>query len=654
MNPLATIQEAAARTATRRRWLSGWEGLWKGFIVGAALYTLALAVWKLVPISYDWVTGAGVLGLLCIPGGFFLGFHRKITVEEAARWLDQKQGLKERLSTALEFGGKAPSEEVVNSTWHQLVVADANAAAASVDPKALLPLRLPSRSRWVAATLAVAATLGFLPEFRTKAHVQDKKQAEVIKEVGTQLQAISKRTLTNRPPAMEPARKALEDLKELGTRLQSAKLTREEALKDISKATDQMKQDALNLAKNPVLRKMEQAARSPSGQNEQGKSAMQKQMDSLQKQMANRDATEDKAESLKRDMDKLKEAAKGLSGDNSAKAQEARKQVEQMAAQLASKAESMGMPMPDLDEAAKALSQAQVEQFLKNLDAASQDLDKMADLSRMMSQLQKQMEKTGKDLPEQLKNGQAEAAIASLQKMIEALKRGDPTPEQIKKLSDELSRSVKPAEPYGSAAEHLQKALSAAQKGGEANRKSAADSLAAAQKELKDLLDQLNDAQSMMASLENLKRAQMAVGNCQSWGQCKNPSISKKSGKSRRAGKGVGQWSDSTAWDQPEELSDLWDNSGVERPDMAGKGHTERDTTLPDTLSPTKIKGQMQPGGSMPSITLKGLSIKGDSKVAYTEAVAAAQSEAQAAINQEQVPKAYRGAVRDYFDDLKK
>jgi hypothetical protein len=312
------------------------------------------------------------------------------------------------------------------------------------------------------------------------------------------------------------------------------------------------------------------------------------------------------------------------------------------------------MPMPDLDEAAKALSQAQVEQFLKNLDAASQDLDKMADLSRMMSQLQKQMEKTGKDLPEQLKSGQAEAAIASLQKMIEALKRGELTPEQMKKLSDELSRSVKPAEPYGSAAEHLQKALSAAQKAGEANRKSAADSLAAAQKELKDLLDQLNDAQSMMASLENLKRAQMAVGNCQSWGQCKNPNMSKKSGKSKRAGKGVGQWSESTAWDQPEELTDLWDNSGVEHPDVAGKGHTERDTTLPDTLSPTKIKGQMQPGGSMPSITLKGLSIKGDSKVAYTEAVAAAQSEAQAAINQEQVPKAYRGAVRDYFDDLKK
>jgi hypothetical protein len=37
-----------------------------------------------------------------------------------------------------------------------------------------------------------------------------------------------------------------------------------------------------------------------------------------------------------------------------------------------------------------------------------------------------------------------------------------------------------------------------------------------------------------------------------------------------------------------------------------------------------------------------------------SEAVVAAQSDAQSALSQEQVPRAYQGAVRDYFDDLKK
>ena len=36
------------------------------------------------------------------------------------------------------------------------------------------------------------------------------------------------------------------------------------------------------------------------------------------------------------------------------------------------------------------------------------------------------------------------------------------------------------------------------------------------------------------------------------------------------------------------------------------------------------------------------------------EAAAAAQQEAQNALNQDQVPRAYQNAVRDYFDDLKK
>jgi hypothetical protein len=74
---------------------------------------------------------------------------------------------------------------------------------------------------------------------------------------------------------------------------------------------------------------------------------------------------------------------------------------------------------------------------------------------------------------------------------------------------------------------------------------------------------------------------------------------------------------------------------------------------LNDALTPTKVRGQISPGGPMPSITLKGVNIRGQSRVDYEEVVAAAQSEAQSALSQDEVPRAYRGAVRDYFDDLK-
>jgi hypothetical protein len=39
--------------------------------------------------------------------------------------------------------------------------------------------------------------------------------------------------------------------------------------------------------------------------------------------------------------------------------------------------------------------------------------------------------------------------------------------------------------------------------------------------------------------------------------------------------------------------------------------------------------------------------------VAYQQAAATAQSDAQSALNQDEVPRAYQGAVRNYFDDIK-
>jgi hypothetical protein len=121
-----------------------------------------------------------------------------------------------------------------------------------------------------------------------------------------------------------------------------------------------------------------------------------------------------------------------------------------------------------------------------------------------------------------------------------------------------------------------------------------------------------------------------------------------------RPGSGVGTWADEkSGWMYDGQWSDRWDNSGIVRPDQDPRGLTDRgDNGLNDALKPTKVKGQFSPGGQMPSITLKGVSIKGQSKVAFEDAATAAQSDAQSALSQEKVPRAYQGAVKDYFDDI--
>jgi hypothetical protein len=304
--------------------------------------------------------------------------------------------------------------------------------------------------------------------------------------------------------------------------------------------------------------------------------------------------------------------------------------------------------MPSLEAAAQALSEAQVEHFLKDLKTADMDLNKMAAMSQALAEMKKQAAETvGKDLAEQLKNGQVEAAVRSLETIRKELAQGRMTPQH----AAEVSKALAPAKPYGKVPEKLQKALDQMKDGKPGDGEKA---LAEAQKELKELMDQLADAQAMEAAMASLQQAQMSIGNGMLWSDCNKPGGIPGSGSKSKGGKGVGTWASSSAWSLPDQIDDLWDNSGVKRPDQAGKGQTDRDSNLPQGLVPTKIKGSMQPGGAMPSVTIKGLSLKGTSKVTYSEAVAAAQVDAQAALSQDQVPKAYQNSVRDYFDDLKK
>jgi hypothetical protein len=301
-----------------------------------------------------------------------------------------------------------------------------------------------------------------------------------------------------------------------------------------------------------------------------------------------------------------------------------------------------------LDEAIQALAGGDIDKMLRDLDAAFLDLEKMSQMARAMRDLQQQLAELGKDLAEQLEKGQGLLAYATLKRMIKALEQADLPEGQLQDILDEVTQAVAPGLEYGQLGEFLRQATQEMQRG---ERPAAAQSLAKAADELKRLMDQMSDCQGLLAALECLKTGQMCVGNSMGWGLCKSGRPGFKPGG--RPGRGVGTWADDELWMDPEN-SGLWDNSGIERPDLDPRGFTDRgEGQLNDALTPTKVRGQISPGGPMPSITLKGVNIRGQSRVDYEETVAAAQSEAQSALSQDQVPRAYRGAVRDYFDDLK-
>ena len=315
--------------------------------------------------------------------------------------------------------------------------------------------------------------------------------------------------MERRTPALEPTQKALDSVKELGDQLAKVSLNRAEALHDLASATEKLKDQTKDLAKDPALRKLEQAARSPTGRSSSANADLQKQIDSMQKQLGNPNATPDALDKLQKELQKLQQAAAGLPGNDSA-GQQQKEQMSQSLADLAKKAQELGLSLPSLEEAIQALENSQIDQFLKDLKVTEMDLEKMQAMAKAMQQLQMQQAQIGKDLAEQLDKGQAEAAMQTLQKMIDQLKKGNLTEDPLKKMLEEVDKAVKPGSQYGKVGEFLKQAVGKMQN---TDKPGAARSLADASDELKRLLDQLGDAQSLMASLDSLQKAQMCIGN---------------------------------------------------------------------------------------------------------------------------------------------
>lgn len=619
---------------------------------------IALAVFKLFPIPPVTLRIAGIAALGCALLGLVIGYWKRPSLIETARWVDDRRQFKERLSTALEC-----SQQPWPGQWGSLILQDAARHAERVNPRELVPFQMPHVLRWALLVLVLGIGLGLVPEYRTETFKKEQEDAAHIKEVGQKLAELTRRNLEQRAVMLPPTQQAMEEVVQLGDTMDKVKLSRGDALRKLTSAAERLREEARNLADRPVMKSLEKAARESSGPAATPE-AMQRQMDALQKSLGQSANDASKLEDLQQKLQQLRKEAAGMPREDTASAQSARQQMAQALAELSREANEMGVSLPDLEEAQTALRNNQTDLFLREMQMAQYDLEKLQSMARALQQLQQQAAKVGKDLAEQLENGQAQAAQQTLQNMISQLQQAKLSPEQVERIMKEVTEAVDPAGDYGKVAEHLRQAARQLQQGQKAE---AAQSLAEAKKELAKLMQQMADAQALQEAMEALERAQMAIASGKSWEECKGGYCaqcggagcglcrgkSMQWGHGGKPGYGVGTWADESGWTfNPGQQAPV-DNSGIARPDMASRGHVDRPEALNENLNPTKIRGQMSPGKSMPSISLKGVHIKGESNVKFEEAAAAAQEDAQSAVNQDKVPRPYLNSVRDYFDDLK-
>lgn len=667
MSELQVIHSALERAGQRRRRASALRGLWQGLFVGAIFSLILVILWHF-PLGWpSWLHWAAVAAPFpCMLAGLLIGGWRKPALDEVARWVDGRKHLQERLSTALEVSA-APKGDA----WRGLVVTDAAEHAKLLDIRSLLPFHLPNVTRWALALLALAVGLGFVPEYQTKHTLQRARETAHINEIGRRLAELTRRNLTNRPPVFEQTEKTVESVAQTAERWMDHGLTRNDALKDLANAAQKVKDQFNNLAQKDAalknLKRYDDSQRTAGANDPHLAAQMQQKIDELQKQLGS--ASSNNLSQVQTNLSHLQQAAQALADKGENATQGDRQQLSNSLQALGAEMQQMGLSLPQLEAAMQALATNSPGLAMNDLKAATTDLQKMQQMVKNLQQLQQDMQQMGKNLAEQLQNGQPQAAQQTLQKMAQQLQTGGLTPQQFQQVMNDVANAVDPAKDYGTVSDQLRQALqqmkdaanqmqngqNGQQPGQNSAQGQAAQSLQAAADQLGNLMQQMaGDAQSLQAELAALGQASSAISSGQGWNAARGGAgHGRGTGKGGKPGSGVGDWGDDNArWDG--EASENWDNSGINRPDQAPRPPTERDAELSEALRPTSVPGQFSPGAPMPSLPLKGVSIRGTSEAQYVKAAAAAQSDAQAALSQDRVPRAYAGAVRDYFTEMEK
>jgi len=202
---------------------------------------------------------------------------------------------------------------------------------------------------------------------------------------------LTRHTLEKRAPVLEPTQKSLSAVTNLAELMATKTLTRSEALKDLANVAEKLKDELKELGRDPALKRLEQAARSNSGGDAQSVASLQKQIEEMQKQLGRPTGNPDAMDQLKKNLEKIQEAAKGLSDKNSPDGEAERQKMAESLSALSRDAQDMGLQLPQIEDAIKALEANQTDLLLKDLQAATADLEKLKDMAKNMQQLQQQV-----------------------------------------------------------------------------------------------------------------------------------------------------------------------------------------------------------------------------------------------------------------------
>jgi len=629
------ISEALAQVMTRLRLVRWVRHASRGALAGVAVALVAVvcAHFDVLP---DWLPLEAVLPgalLLGVAGGTVTTFLHPISLMDAARLAEARLGLKERLSSALEFE-RAPSGAVAPDAvlLMRLQLADAAVHARSLKAVEAVPLRWPWEAKAVLGGLAVLALALFLPALPVFLPPGTLVERAIVHKTGDKMEKTA-RLIQKQAEGqhLDGTRRAAVAMQRLARRLATGKMDKKQAMVQISRLTQQMKMD-------------QQKRALANGGAGAGSKSMAQAGQQLAQALAGASASGNSSKAAgagqKAGGGGNKAGQKPGQGAGSGNKAGASDPFHGFSVPGASKNKSApsnssqaGMPTtPELRKAAQAMQQ-------NDSQGLSEQLRQMAGRAEAGKMSSAEQAQAGQDL----------------QKLADALKN-TPMPETQKHTqaaADALKRGDKAA-----AASEMRKAADAAER--EAHEQADQQAMQGAQ-------DATEGAESDMAGASSAGDIQDDSGQGQGQGQGKGKGKGKGNGSGQGDGEGEGDGLDG---------SDGKHGSGKGNGGSGGGGMAGgKPGDTGEGSSPLKHLGKMDPAkmsknnklyfgkplnagpsktGPIRKVTSNPNAVPGqtNSKVPYYDYVAPARKSAESTMDKEDIPPAYRSDVRKYFNAL--
>lgn len=270
-----------------------------------------------------------------------------------------------------------------------------------------------------------------------------------------------------------------------------------------------------------------------------------------------------------------------------------------------------------------------IKDLQKKIDEGKLDPARQDALQKQLKDLAEQLDKLAKndkDLEDELEKAglNKDAADMDADKLREALAKRGLTQEQI----DDLMRKIASSKSAQQAMRKLAAAMrNAGQCQGEGALAGELDDLAEQLTEMEALLQ---DAELAEAGLNELKKCMGRLGRCCGIGDgdCE----------------GVGLWAEGDAFGR---------SRGTGGPGI-GQGQRPSDDSGDVAYEKTKAPSPTKDGPAIASTFIKGSQVRGESAKELRDIMQASKDAAAEAISENQIPKKYEGAIKEYFGQMDK